>query len=95
MPCIFAGQRYAMTREVAVVSTGYFRRVCPIKEPGERILNAKGYVCGLTCTPYTNVHVNLLQVFPEELHGGSPDFLMQKRETPGSVFSIYQMVRPM
>jgi small subunit ribosomal protein S10 len=47
-----------------------------------------------SCSPQTNVHANLLKVLPEELHGGSPDFLMQWRETPGTVFSIYRMVRP-
>ena len=42
MPCIFAGQRYALTREVATIFVGYFRRVCPISEPGEKNTDGKG-----------------------------------------------------
>lgn len=92
MPCIFAGRRYAMTREVAARLRRFFPPSMSDHEPGERILNAKGYVCA-PCGQ-TNVHVTLLQVFPGELRGGSPDFLMQGRETPGAVFSIDRMVRP-
>jgi small subunit ribosomal protein S10 len=32
----------------------------------------------------------LLKVFPGELRNGSPDFLMQKSRTPGTVFGIYR-----
>lgn len=39
--------QYALMREVAAApigADGFFRGVCPILEPGERITNAKGYV---------------------------------------------------
>ena len=51
-----AGQRYALMREVAAApigADGFFRGVCPILEPGERITETKGYVrhCILRCGP--------------------------------------------
>ena len=56
VPCIFAGQRYAMTREVAVLSHGFFRRVCPIIRTGRTNTDAKGQVC-VSYSAQTNVHV--------------------------------------
>ena len=51
-----AQARYALMREVAAVKPkagGFFRGVCPILEPGERITETKGYVrhCILRCGP--------------------------------------------
>ena len=61
----------------AIAAMGYFRGVCPILEPGERITNAKGYVrrCILR-------HGPISIVFAMYFSGGtavrgSPDFLMR------------------
>ena len=72
--------RYALMREVAAApigADGFFRGVCPILEPGERITNAKGYVrrCILR-------HGPISIVFAMYFSGGtavrgSPDFLMR------------------
>ena len=83
--------RYALMREVAAApigADGFFRGVCPILEPGERITNAKGYVrrCILR-------HGPISIVFAMYFSGGtavrgSPDFLMRNYWTPGSVCNL-------
>jgi hypothetical protein len=79
-------------REVAAwvqIHDGFFRGVCPILEPGEKITDSKGI-----CSPQgvvthagrrTNVQLNLPEGIRYELQSGSPVFFMGKRETPGAV----------
>ena len=74
-----------MMREVAVAIRVFPRSMSDL-EPGERITDSKG-IRSHRLAVRTNVQLNLLQVCPGELPSGSPAFLMQKRETPGAVYS--------
>ena len=79
-----------MMREVAarqIADAGYFRGVCPIYEPGERITDSEGICPRGTAAMRTNVRLSLLDFFPGKLRGGLPAFLMRRRETPGTVCS--------
>ena len=65
---------------------GFFRRVCPIFEPGDKILNAKGVWPYIRSTG-RNFVINALGYIREKLHGGLPVFIMEKCETPGTMFN--------
>ena len=72
----------------AIAAMGYFRGVCPILEPGERITDSDGIRSPgrATCeTGGTNVRIRFANRSPGELPSGSPVFLVPNRGTPGTV----------